>query len=94
MNKDTRQKNAKLVRTLVLVAVGMFGFGYALVPLYDVMCEVVFKKEKPGLPVAAEEVSYQIDKNREITVEFMTTVNESAPMVVPSRNKQTENSSG
>jgi cytochrome c oxidase assembly protein subunit 11 len=44
MNNDTKQKNTRLIRILVFVAVGMFGFGYALVPLYDVMCEVVFKK--------------------------------------------------
>jgi cytochrome c oxidase assembly protein subunit 11 len=81
MNDNTKQKNIRLVRTLILVALGMFGFGYALVPLYDVMCEVVFKKEKPGIPVATEEVSYTVDKNREITVEFMTTVNKAAPMV-------------
>ena len=33
------KKNRNLVRKLVLVAVLMFGFGYALVPLYDVLCE-------------------------------------------------------
>jgi cytochrome c oxidase assembly protein subunit 11 len=88
MNEDTRQKNTRLVRTLVFVAIGMFGFGYALVPLYDVMCEVVFKKEKPGIPVAAEEVSYKIDKNRDITVEFMTTVNKDAPMLFRSETKK------
>jgi len=30
----------RLVATLSLVVVGMFGFGFALVPLYDVFCEV------------------------------------------------------
>ena len=39
MNEELGKKNAKLVRTLVLVAVAMFGFGYALVPIYDVLCE-------------------------------------------------------
>jgi cytochrome c oxidase assembly protein subunit 11 len=81
MNNDIHRKNTRLIRILVFVAAGMFGFGYALVPLYDVMCEVLFKKEKPGIPVADKEVSYKVDKNREITVEFMTTVNKTAPMV-------------
>lgn len=88
MNKDVKQKNTRLVRTLALVAVGMFGFGYALVPLYDVMCDVVLKKEKPGIPVADEGVSYKVNKNREIAVEFMTTVNESAPMVFRPETKK------
>jgi cytochrome c oxidase assembly protein subunit 11 len=52
------------------------------------MCEVVFKKEKPGLPVAADEVNYKIDNSREITVEFMTTVNQAAPMVFRSETKK------
>ena len=28
------------VRKLLMVAVGMFAFGFALVPLYDVICDV------------------------------------------------------
>ncbi len=88
MNNDTQQKNTRLIRILVLVAVAMFGFGYAMVPLYDVMCEVVFKKEKPGIPVVDEAVSYKVNKNREITVEFMTTVNKAAPMVFRSETKK------
>ncbi len=34
-------KNKKLIPTLALVAVCMFGFGFALVPLYDVFCEAL-----------------------------------------------------
>ena len=37
---DRVQKNRKTARRLVLVAVGMFGFGFALWPLYNVFCEV------------------------------------------------------
>ena len=29
-----------LVARLLLVTVGMFGFGFALVPLYDLFCDV------------------------------------------------------
>ena len=37
---DLKQKNRRTTRRLVLVAVGMFGFGFALWPLYTVLCEV------------------------------------------------------
>ena len=37
---DVKQKNRRTTRYLVLVAVGMFGFGFALWPLYTVLCEV------------------------------------------------------
>jgi len=80
MSDDIREKNKKLVRTLLLVTVAMFGFGYALVPLYDVLCQVTGINGKID-PVAVKEVSYPIDKSREITVEFITSLNESAPMV-------------
>ena len=30
----------KLIATLLAVAVGMFGFGFAMVPLYEVFCEI------------------------------------------------------
>ena len=30
----------KLVRKLVLLAIGMFGFGFALWPLYNVFCDL------------------------------------------------------
>lgn len=79
MNDDVKQKNARLMRTLVLVAVAMFGFGFALVPLYDVLCEITGLNGKVE-SVAVKEQTYPIDKNREITVEFMTSLNESAPM--------------
>ncbi|NOU23203.1 MAG: cytochrome c oxidase assembly protein [Methyloglobulus sp.] len=87
MNEDVNKKNAKLVRALALVVVGMFGFGFALVPLYDVLCDVTGLNGKVrSTPV--KEVTYQADKNREITVEFMTSLNESTPMVFRPETKK------
>ena len=74
------KKNAKLVRMLAFVVLGMFGFGYALVPLYDVLCEVTGLNGKVE-STAVKEVNYEVDKSREITVEFMTALNEATPMV-------------
>ena len=34
-------KNNKLVLKLAAIVVGMFGFGFALVPLYDVLCDAL-----------------------------------------------------
>jgi len=51
-----RQTNLLMLRKLVVVALGMFGFGYALVPLYVAICEAtginilaLGEKELPGL---------------------------------------------
>ena len=55
----------------------MFGFGFALVPLYDVFCEITgFGGRTNTESVAVEEAP---DLSREIRVEFITTVNSYAP---------------
>ncbi len=62
---------------LLIMAVAMFGFGFALVPLYDVFCEITgFGGRTNTEAVAVEEAP---DLDREIRVEFMTTVNSYAP---------------
>ena len=40
MDEGTRRRNASLTRRLLLMAAGSFAFGFALVPLYDVICEI------------------------------------------------------
>jgi len=87
MKEGVTQKNAKLVRILVFVVLGMFGFGYALVPLYDVLCEVTGLNGKVESS-AIKEVGYEVDKSRDITVEFMTALNETTPMVFRSELKK------
>lgn len=71
-----KPENLKMVRKLAVVTVGMFAFGYALVPIYKSICEVT------GINILAlgEQVisgtkgSYnsntQVDTSRTITVEF------------------------
>jgi cytochrome c oxidase assembly protein subunit 11 len=79
MSEELKQKNAKLVKKLVIVALLMFGFGYALVPLYDVLCNLTGQNAK--LQESAEsEQNFVVDENREVTVEFVTSVNESTPL--------------
>ena len=66
-----------LVTSLLVVVVGAFGFGYALVPLYDVFCEITgFGGRTNVEAVAAVEAP---DLSREIRIEFVTTVNSYAP---------------
>ena len=82
-----KDKNAKLVRLLLLVVVAMFGFGFALVPLYDVFCEITGLNGKVN-STAAQETVYTPDNSREVTVQFMTTVNESSPIRFSSQLKE------
>ncbi len=79
MNAETAQKNKRLVRKLVIVVVAMFGFGFALVPLYDVLCDLTGLNGKTSGQAVAE-IAYEIDTSRNITVEFITSVNKVDPI--------------
>ena len=85
---DQRQKNHKTARRLVLVAVGMFGFGFALWPLYNVLCQVT------GLGGRAIQVSGNNDQavasERVVSIRFDATVNSSLPWVFHAREKVDE----
>jgi cytochrome c oxidase assembly protein subunit 11 len=72
------QTNRRLVRWLLLVVVGMFGFGYAMVPLYDVLCKITGLNGKTNDEAVAA-VANKVDAERTVTVEFVANVNESAP---------------
>lgn len=64
---------------LGLLVLGMFGFGFAMVPLYEVICELTGLNGRSNSIVnQAESVDSQVDKERLVTVEFVTTVNDSA----------------
>lgn len=66
----------------------MFGFGFALVPLYDVFCKVTGLNGKTGRAEARLAIIKGIDKNRPVTVEFVANVGAGFPWEFkPSVNK-------
>ena len=76
-----RHENAKMVGKLVVVAAGMFAFGYLLIPIYKHICEMtginilsLSERQVPGNGVAGRDVKVpsntQVDRTRTITVEF------------------------
>jgi cytochrome c oxidase assembly protein subunit 11 len=68
---NRQQANRKLTAKLLLATAAMFGFGYALVPLYDVMCDVLGINGKTS-EIAAKAPDGQLpDYGRSIDVEFM-----------------------
>ena len=71
--------NRRMLGKLAVIALAMFGFGYALVPLYKHICEalginVLSVNERiaaAGLAgTAKRQANTQIDKSRTITIEF------------------------
>ena len=79
MSSDTERSNRRMVSQLLLATVMMFGFGYALVPLYNVFCEVTGLNGKTGRIDATTVQATAVDESRLITVEFVTNVNAGMP---------------
>jgi cytochrome c oxidase assembly protein subunit 11 len=63
---------------MALAAVVMFGFGFAIAPYYDAICDYVGIGGR--VKEASQEQAYQADQAREITVEFVTAVNGKMPL--------------
>ena len=76
---DVKTKNRRLAKWLLFIAVLMFGFCYALVPFYNVLCKTLGINGKTGGPVSASAPHAKIDKERTVVVEFVATNNESLP---------------
>jgi len=70
--------NRSLTARLLVFAIGMFAFGFlVLPPLYDVFCDITgFGGRTNTTALAAVE---QPDLTRTVRIEFVTTVNEYAP---------------
>jgi cytochrome c oxidase assembly protein subunit 11 len=67
-----RQSNGHMLGKLAVIAGLMFGFGYALVPIYEKICEVtginlLTRKDKEAAEFAR---NTQVDTSRKVIVEF------------------------
>jgi len=74
-----KSENLKMVGKLGVIALGMFAFGYSLVPIYRAICEAtginilaLSELEVPGK--RSMPANPQVDTSRTITVEFDTNV--------------------
>ncbi|MBI5259569.1 MAG: cytochrome c oxidase assembly protein [Burkholderiales bacterium] len=74
-----RRENRRMLGKLAVVVVSMFGFGYALVPMYRTICDALGinvlslaeQRTSPGAAGTGERRgSTQVDYSRTITVEF------------------------
>ena len=70
-------RHTDLSLKLVLLAVAMFGFGFALVPIYDVFCEVTGWGGRTA--ESAQRVVEQPIAGRHVRLEFVASVDRAAP---------------
>jgi cytochrome c oxidase assembly protein subunit 11 len=71
-----RNQNLRMVGKLGVITLGMFAFGYALVPIYRAICEAtginvlaLVERQVPGTS-SQMPANTQVDRSRTITVEF------------------------
>jgi cytochrome c oxidase assembly protein subunit 11 len=74
---NLRVENLKMVGKLTVITAGMFGFGYALIPIYRHICELtginilaVAERQVLGASSSVTPANTQVDRSRLITVEF------------------------
>lgn len=72
MDEQVKTANRRLIRQLLIVTVAMFGFGWLLVPLYSVFCELTGFGGKTGGQVEAAVLAP--DTDRLVTVQFIASV--------------------
>ena len=84
------KRNSKILLGLVAVAIVMFIFGYANIPLFKRFCSAIGIDLSPNAEVAAETSEIEIDSTRQLKVLFTTSVNDDLPIVFESKKHQSD----
>ncbi len=84
MNSNKDKQNRRVVGVSSFVVIAMFGFGFALIPLYDVLCDAFgingsFRDIEEGTYNSQEEtqraLANGVDSSRQVTMQFLVTEN-------------------
>ena len=67
MKAEIALRNRQLMTKLVVIAVGMLGFGFAMVPMYRQICEAIGITQTRVVASA----NTQVDMSREVKVELL-----------------------
>jgi cytochrome c oxidase assembly protein subunit 11 len=67
VNATLQQENRRLMGKLLVITVGMLGFGFAMVPMYRQICEAIGITQTRTVGA----VNTQVDTSREVTVELL-----------------------
>ena len=76
---ENRNKQAKHIILLSSLAFGMLGFSFALVPLYEIFCEVTGITGKTSNIAVVEPAAVMQESEREVTIQFLAQVARGMP---------------
>jgi cytochrome c oxidase assembly protein subunit 11 len=68
VNAAVQLENRRLMGKLIVIAVGMLGFGFAMVPMYRQICQAIGLN---STRIVAAATNTQVDASREVTVELL-----------------------
>lgn len=74
-----KKSHAKVAGKMLALACAMFGFGYLMVPLYDIICDITGINGKTGRVSAAQANVAQnelVAEDRTVIVEFVSSINQ------------------
>lgn len=78
-SSNLKRKNRRLLIWLFCIVFAMFFFGYALVPLYNVLCSTLGINGKTNTSSVSNRSL--VDKSRTVTVQFLANNNENLPWI-------------
>lgn len=67
MNAELQLRNRQLMAKLLVIAIGMLGFGFAMVPMYRQICEALGLTQTR----AVDSANTQVDTSRSVNVELI-----------------------
>ena len=77
--QNQRRSGGRTAAKMAFMALAMFGFGFVMVPAYQVFCEVTGFNGFVSNEASAGPADQAYDPDRKVTVEFVATVNGSQP---------------
>lgn len=83
MSENRRRDNRSLAARLILMAAASFAFGFALVPLYDVFCEITGIGTREQLSRAGSAEGQSPVASRTVVVEFTASVPQGGWLLEP-----------
>ena len=63
---------------LFLIPVLMFGFGYLMIPIYDIFCDITGLNGKTGSLSEVQAEKLEVNEDRFVTIEFISALNRQA----------------
>lgn len=88
MKDGVRNKNRKVLGILTAVGIGMFGFAFALVPIYNTLCKTLGINGKIIQKSSSTRASKPKITERQIDVQFVATNNAGIPWLFYPKTKQ------